>query len=178
MTQTFKVGAPSLFVELTAWVAILLAVLVSVSAVVQNAEVAAVLPAWRSGADHLLPFTGLLLAYLPWVMGAGVALSAALLAASIGLLMRQEWARRVFIGLLVVAIVANLLGLWLQYEVMRLLVDGTLRATPLPAQAAGVFDGLASATQIMAMLVTLIGCGLLGWVIRRLMSDNVRQEFA
>jgi hypothetical protein len=178
MTQTFKVGAPSLFVELTAWVAILLAVLASVSALVQNAEVAAVLPAWRGGADGLLPFTRLLLDYLPWVMGAGVVLSAALLAAAIGLLMRHEWARRVFIGLLVVAIVANLLGLWLQYEVVRSLVDGTLRTTPLPAQAAGVFGGLADATQIMAMLVTLTGCALLGWVIRRLMSDSVRQEFA
>jgi hypothetical protein len=41
-----------------------------------------------------------------------------------------------------------------------------------------VFGGLADATQIMAMLVTLGGCALLGWVIRRLMSDAVRQEFA
>jgi hypothetical protein len=178
MTQTFKVGAPSLFVELTAWVAILLAVLASASALVQHAEAAAVLPVWRSGPDGLLPFTRLMLAYLPWVLGAGVVLSAVLLAASIGLLMRHEWARRAFIGLLVVAIVANLVGLWLQYEVMRLLVDGTLRTTPLPAHAAGVFDGLASATQVLAMLVTLIGCALLGWVIRRLMSDSVRQEFA
>jgi hypothetical protein len=178
MTQTFKVGAPSLFVELPAWVAILLAVLASVSALVQNAEVAAALPAWRDGADSLMPFSRLLLAYLPWVMGAGVVLSVALLAAAIGLLMRQEWARRTFIGLLGVVIVANLLGLWLQYEVMHALVDGTLRATSLPPLAVGVFGGLADATRIMALVVTLGGCALLGWVIRRLMSDTVRQEFA
>jgi hypothetical protein len=177
-TRTFKVGAPSLFVEWTAWVAILLAVLASLSALVQNAEVAAALPAWRDGSDGLLPVTRLLLAYLPWVMGAGVALSAALLAAAIGLLMRQEWARRAFIGLLAVAIIANLAGLWLQHELVRSLVHGTLQATALPPQAAGVFGGLADATQIMAMLVTLVGCALLGWVIRRLMSDAVRQEFA
>jgi hypothetical protein len=92
--------------------------------------------------------------------------------------MRQEWARRTFIGLLAVAIIANLAGLWLQHELVRSLVHGTLQATALPPQAAGVFGGLADATQIMAMLVTLVGCALLGWVIRRLMSDAVRQEFA
>jgi hypothetical protein len=178
MTQTFKVGARSLFVETTAWVAILLALLASMSALVQNAEVASVLPAWRDGSDSLLPFTRLLLAYLPWVMGGGFVLSVALLATAIGLLMRQEWARRAFIGLLLVVIVANLSGLWLQYEVVRALVDGTLRTSPLPAQAAGVFGGLADATQWMAMAVTLIGCALLGWVIRGLMSEAVRQEFA
>jgi hypothetical protein len=177
-TQTFKVGAPSLFVETTAWVAIVLAVLASGSALVQNAEVASALPAWRDGRDTLLPLSRLLLDYLSWVMGAAVVLSAALLAAAIGLLMRQEWARLAFIGLLGVVIVANLAGLWLQHEVVHSLVHATLRTTPLPPQAAGVFDGLADATQIMAMLVTLAGCGGLAWVIRRLMSDAVRQEFA
>lgn len=178
MTQTFKVGAPSLFVELTAWIAIVLAGLASVSALVQNAEVAAVMPAWREAGNSLLPVSRLLLDYLPWVMGTGVVLSVALLAAAIGLLMRHEWARRAFIGLLAVVIVANLVGLWLQHEVVQALVDGTLRTTPLPPQAAGVFGGLADATRMMAMVVTLIGCALLGWVIRRLMSDTVRQEFA
>ena len=178
MTQTFNVGARSMFVEFTAWVAILIAALASISAVVQNAEVASVLPAWRTGSEALLPATRLLLAYLPWVMGAGVVLSVVLLAAAIGLLMRQEWARRAFIGLLAVVIVANLAGLWLQYEVVQSLVAGTLRSSPLPAQALGVFGGLADATQVMAMLVTLAACAVLGWVIRRLMSDAVRQEFA
>ncbi len=79
-TQTFKVGAPSLFVETTAWVAIVLAVLASGSALVQNAEVASALPAWREGRDPLLPLSRLRLDYLSWVMGAAVVLSAALLA--------------------------------------------------------------------------------------------------
>jgi hypothetical protein len=30
----------------------------------------------------------------------------------------------------------------------------------------------------MAVLMTLVGCALLGWIIRRLMSAVVRQEFA
>jgi len=31
---------------------------------------------------------------------------------------------------------------------------------------------------VMAVLMTLAGCGLLAWIIRRLMSAVVRQEFA
>jgi len=59
--------------------------LASVSALVQNAEVASVLQAWRSGGEMLLPMTQLLLGYLPWVMGAGVVLSMLLLACAAGL---------------------------------------------------------------------------------------------
>ena len=73
---------------------------------------------------HAAPLvTGLLLGYLPWVVGFGLVMSLATLASAIGLLLRLDWARRVFIGLLVVAIVANLLGLWLQQEVLQSVVQ-------------------------------------------------------
>lgn len=177
MANTINVGSRSLFVTVTAWVFIALAALASVSALVQNAEVTSVLPAWRSGGDLLLPITQLLLAYLPWVMGAGVVLSMLLLACAVGLLLRLEWARRVFIALLFVVITANLAGLWLQHEVLHALVDSTLRRGALPQQAADVFGGMATAAQGMAVFVTLAVCAWMGWVIRRLMSDAVRQEF-
>lgn len=178
MPQVIKVGAPSLFVEATAWAAIVLAVLASSSALVQHAEVDAMLPAWRSGSGMLTPLARGLLAYLPWVMGVGAVVSVVLLAAAIGLLMRLEWARRTFIGLLGVVIVANLLGLWVQYEVVHALVDGSLPTPGLPANADALPGVLADAPRRMTMAVTLGGCALLAWVIRRLMSDAVRQEFA
>jgi hypothetical protein len=104
--------------------------------------------------------------------------SLATLAAAVGLLLRLDWARRVFIGLLAFAIVANLLGLWLQHEVVQSLVSSTLTRTPLPPQAADVFGGFVTAARVMAVGVTLLVCALMGWVIRRLMSPAVRQEFA
>jgi hypothetical protein len=171
MPQTYTVGARSLFVTATAWVFIVLAGLTSVAALVQNAAVASLLPA--------LPLlTGLLLGYLPWVVGAGFAMSLATLASAIGLLMRLDWARRSFIGLLVVAIVANLLGLWLQHEVVQSVVSSTLQSVAIPQQALGVFGGFVTAARVLAVLMTLAGCGLLVWIIRRLMSANIRQEFA
>lgn len=180
MPQTFNVGARSLFVTVTAWIAIVLSALVSASAVVQNAFVASVAPLASGGANlPALPLlTNLLLGYLPWVVGTGLLMSLLMLASAIGLLLRLEWARRAFIAVLMIAIVANLLGLWLQHEVVQSVVTSALSGSPLPPQAAGVFGGFVTAARVMAALVTLVTCAVFGWVIRRLMSAPVRQEFA
>lgn len=179
MPQTFNVGARSLFVTATAWAFIVLAAVASVSALLQNAAVASLMPGLQVSVPQPLPLlTGLLMGYLPWVVGAGLIVSLLTLASAIGLLLRLDWARRTFIGLLVVAIVANLLGLWLQHEVVQSVVDHTLSRTSIPASALGVFGGFVTAARVMAVLMTLVGCSLLVWIIRRLMSASVRQEFA
>ena len=178
MPQTFNVGARSLFVTATAWGFIILAALTSVSALVQNAAVASLMPGLQIATARLPLLTGLLIGYLPWVVGVGLVMSLATLASAIGLLMRLDWARRSFIVLLVVAIFANLLGLWLQQEVVQSVVSNTLNNVAIPQQAMGVFGGFVTAARVMAVLMTLVGCALLGWIIRRLMSATVRQEFA
>jgi hypothetical protein len=158
---------------------IVLAALASVTALLQNAAVASLLPAWVSaGQSRALPgFVQWLIGYLPWFVGAGVVVSFATLGSAIGLLLRLDWARRTFIGLLVLAIVANLLGLWLQQEVMQSVVHDTLARTPVPAHLLGVFGGFVTAARVMAVLLTLAACALLAWIIRRLMAEAVRQEF-
>jgi len=173
MPITIAVGARSLFVTATAWVFILLGVMASLSALVQNAMLASLMPAPATSG-----VMGLLMGYLPWVVGTGLVISLATLASAIGLLLRLDWARRTFIVLLVVAIVANLLGLWLQQEMMQSVVSSTLVNAAIPSQALGVFGGFVTAVRVMAVVVTLGACALLGWIIRRLMSDGVRQEFA
>jgi hypothetical protein len=180
MPQTYNVGARSIFVTATAWVFIILAALASVSALVQNAAVASLMPGLYLATErNPLPLlTGLLIGYLPWVVGTGLVMSLATLASAIGLLVRLDWARRAFIGLLVVAIFANLLGLWLQQEVVQSVVNNTLSSVAVPQQAMSVFGGFVTAARVMAVLMTLVGCLLLGWIIRRLMSATVRQEFA
>jgi hypothetical protein len=180
MPQTFNVGSKSLFVTVTAWVFIVLAALASVSALLQNAAMASFLPGLTVvGNVQPLPLlTGLLMGYLPWVVGAGLAVSLATLACAIGLLVRLEWARRIFIALLVLAIAANVAGLWLQQEVLQSLVSNTLARSPLPPLVADVFGGFVTAARVMAVLVTVGACLLMVWIIRRLMSPAVRQEFA
>jgi len=179
MPNTINVGARSLFVTVTAWVFIVLAALTSASALVQNAAVASLMPGLQTGGQYPLPLlTGLLVGYMPWVVGTGLVMSVATLASAVGLLLRLDWARRVFICLLAVAIVANLLGMWLQQEVVQSVVSRTLSSTPIPAQALGVFGGFVTAARVMALLMTLGACSVLVWIIRRLMSPSVRQEFA
>lgn len=180
MPQTYTVGSRSLFVTAIAWMFIVLAALTSASALVQNAAVASLMPGLQLATErNPLPLlTGLLVGYLPWVVGLGLVMSLATLASAIGMLMRLDWARRTFIGLLVVAIVANLLGLWLQQEVVESVVSNTLSSVAIPAQALGVFGGFVTAARVMAVLMTLGGCALLVWIIRRLMSAAIRQEFA
>ena len=159
---------------------IVLAALASLSALVQNAAVASLMPGWvLAGEKQGLPLlTGWLIGYLPWVVGAGLVISFATLASAIGLLLRLDWARRSFIGLLALAIVVNLLGLWLQQEVVQSVVHNTLSRTVVPAQVLGVFGGFVTAARVMAVAMTLAACAMLAWIIRRLMSDSVRQEFA
>ena len=180
MPHTIQVGGRSLLVTLTAWVFIVLGALTSVSALVQNAVVASLVPGMHvSGDSHPLPLlTGWLMGYLPWVVGAGFVMSLATLASAIGLLVRLDWARRVFIGVLTLAIVANLAGLWLQQEVVQSVVSATLTSAPIPPQALGVFGGFVTAARVMAILFTLGACTMFGWIIRSLMSPRVRQEFA
>ena len=179
MPHTINVGGRSLFVTATAWVFIILSVLASASALVQNAAVGSVMPALQAGNGQPLPLlTSFLVGYLPWVMGAALVMSLATLASAIGLLLRLDWARRAFIGVLAVAIVVNLTGLWLQQELVQSVVSSTLTSAPIPPQALGVFGGFVTAARVMGMLVTLGGCALLAWIIRALMSSRVRREFA
>jgi hypothetical protein len=84
----------------------------------------------------------------------------------------------VFIGMLGFAIVANLLGLWIQHELVQSVVSSTLSSTRLAPEALGVFGGFVTATRVMAVVMTVAACWVLAWVIRRLMSPSVRQEFA
>ena len=180
MPHTIQVGGRSLLVTLTAWVFIVLGALASASALVQNAVVASLGPGMHvSGDTQPLPLlTGWLMGYLPWVVGAGLVMSLATLASAIGLLLRLDWARRVFIGVLTLAIVANLAGLWLQQEMVQSVVSATLTRAPIPPQALGVFGGFVTAARVMAIVFTLGACTMLAWIIRSLMSPRVRQEFA
>jgi hypothetical protein len=178
MPQTFNVGSRSLFVTLVAWLFVAVAAMASASALLHGAGVAL-------GADEALSLPqapGALLSafvsgHIGWVMGAGLLLAVATIVAGIGLMMRLEWARRTFIGLLVVAVLFNLAGLWLQHELVQGMLYSSLSGVKLPAAAQDLFGGFVTASRVMAAVVTLGLCALLLWIMRRLMSPSVRSEF-
>jgi hypothetical protein len=176
MPQTYNVGSRSRFVNFVAWMFILLAAFACEWAVIQNASQSS----WAglSGDRAALPWLTGLLRHATWVFTASVALSLATMVCAVGLLRRIEWARRVFIGLLMVAIVVDLSGLWLQQEFMHLLVDSALRQSTLTQPAADLFGGVVTMARVLAGFLTLVASLALAGIIRRLMSPSVRQEFA
>ena len=163
MPQTYNVGSRSRFVNFIAWMFILLAAFACEWAVIQNASQSS----WAvlSGDQSSLPWlTGLLMRHATWVFTTAVALSLATMVCAV--------------GLLIVAIVVNLSGLWLQQEFMHLLVDSALRQATLTQSAADVFGGVVTAARVLAGFITLVASVALVGIIRRLMSPAVRQEFA
>lgn len=177
MPQTFTVGSRSLFVNAVAWLALLAALLLTgsaVSAFMASSALPGQIPAdWRPRllADELPDL-------LPWLQLAALVLAGVTVAAAIGLLRRRDWARRVFIALLGLAVVLNLAGLGLQQALVLWLVQATLAHAALPQAVAPVFEGFVVATRSMSALVTLGGCALLAGVAWRLSQPMVRQEFA
>jgi len=174
MPQTYNVGSRSRFVTFIGWLFVLLGAAACEWAVIQNAAHSS----WAVQLAGEKGLAGLLLRYLPWAFSCAIALSLAIVVCAFGLLRRVEWARRVFIGLLMVAIGVDLASLWLQQELVHLLVDPALHGLTLSQQAAEVFGGMLTAVRVSAGAVTLVASLALAAIIRRLMSPAVRQEFA
>jgi hypothetical protein len=177
MPQTFNVGARSRFVTFVAWLFIALSVFACAWAVIQNATQSS----WAAelATHRALPgLGGVLVRQLPWLLSTAAALSLATGLCAFGLLRRLEWARRLFIGLLGLAIMVDLAGLWLQQEMVHLLVESALRDAPLPRGAADLLGGAVTTARVLAGLLTLGASLALAGIIRRLMSPSVRQEFA
>jgi hypothetical protein len=182
MPQTFSVGARSRFVTGVALATLLLSLVGLVAGVLEQATqvawAATLAFAGEAGHGPLPPATRWLARELPWVIDVGVVLCAAMAVASLGVIQRLEWARRVFIAGLVATAVVALGGLWLQQEFMQLLADTAHRRAPLPAPAGDVLDGLLAAARWLGVGATAVATLLGVAVIRRLGSDAVRQEFA
>jgi hypothetical protein len=146
MPHTIYLGTRSLFITSTAWVFIVLGLAASTSAFLQHAQLMS-LPAPLQGHPQL-----------SWVLLAALAMSLVTVASAVGLLLRLEGARRAFIGVLALAIVANVAGLALQAVWVQSLVDTAVILAAVPAQ--------------------VLACGVLGWIIHSLMSPGVKQQFA
>lgn len=178
MPQTFSVGARSRFVTFVAWLFLALAAFACAWAVIQNATQASWAAELATRRPALPGLSGLLVRELPWLLSAAAALSLATGLCAIGLLRRMEWARRLFIGLLGLAIMVDLAGLWLQQEMVHLVVESALREATLPQRAADLLGGAVTTARVLAALLTLGASLALAGIIRRLMSPAVRQEFA
>lgn len=127
--------------------------------------------------DMPLPM-GWIFAHMIWLFRGFLLLSIITLVAAIGLLLRRNWGRRLFIGLMVLAIGYQLLGLLLQWwftgsmqQLMQLPPDA-------PTQFANGMQWFMRVVQVFSALMAIGLSVLFGWIIRRLCSAPIRREFA
>ena len=163
MTQTFRVGARSRFVTFTAWLFIVLAAIGVVAAFLQNASASSWVAQARFASPALSGLADWLRDHVPMVMSLGLALAVAQLVSAIGLLL--------------LAVVVNLGGMWLQQALMVSWVDAALQSVSVPPGLAGLLEGLLTATRSMAVLLGLLASAALAWMAWRLTWPSVRQEF-
>jgi len=99
-------------------------------------------------------------------------LSATCLFVAISLLKRKNWARIVFIGLMCLGIVYTLGGLVLQFIMLRSMDEFTGGAPP-PPDVQNMFAIMKIAFVIIALGIS----ALLGYIIKKLFSKEIKAEF-
>lgn len=170
------------FVTAVAWIFIALAGFATLISLLQNIMVNLLFPleemraAMREAdkSQPMPPFVGFLFENFQLLFLFFFLVCTATLAASIGLLLRKNWARVVFIGIMVLGVLWNVTGAILPFFVFP----------ALPPAAEGVPDDFARNFELMMkvmmgfMVVVAIAFSVLfGWIAKRLLSDEIRQEF-
>jgi hypothetical protein len=99
------------------------------------------------------------------------------LTASIGLLRRHNWARLLFMGILALGAAYSLAGIFLQRAIMPSFAipataDSTMR------QVTQQFDQFFHIFQTVMLVMSLGFAALFGWLLYRMASPHIRNEFA
>ena len=180
--ESESAAARSSFVTSLAWTFIVLAGFGTAISLLQNVMVNFVLPtgeirgAMREvyGPQALPPFASFMFGHLRLFAAFSLVVSASMLVSAIGLLKRRNWARMIFIGLMVLGVVWNLAGLFIPYFMAS-------SFPPVPKTAPHEFqDSFRLMTHIMVGVTTVIAivfAVLFAWAAKRLMSVNIKREF-
>ena len=94
------------------------------------------------------------------------------LIASIGLLLRRNWARVTMIVLMIGSIVSQLIGMLAQFNLM-----GHIRQQFAAAPGAPDMGAFFVAMAVFSAIFGLGFCFLFGWIAKRLMSPEIAAEF-
>lgn len=170
----------STFVTVVAWIFIAIAGFSTVMGILQKVMVNIILgtdafPLESAGAEqHIPPVALFMFQNMRWVFLAFLMASTVTLIAAIGLLLRKNWARRVIIGLLALAIVWNIGGLVVQHLFISSMPS--LQAD-MPPDFKNVFDVFRIVITAFSVVVALVFSVLFGWIIKRLVSPIIRAEF-
>ena len=170
----------STFVTVVAWIFIALSGFGTAISILQNILVQTVFrspevsQAVQTPPPGTPPFAAFMTAHFQWFFLAFLLVSAFMLASSIGLLKRRNWARLSFIGLLSLAILWQIGGLALQFSMISSMRQQfSAAAVQGGPDMAPFFIGIAVVSVLFAVGFSV----LFGWIIKRLLSPAVVAEF-
>jgi len=179
----------STFVTVVAWIFIILSGFATFISLLQNLMVGFIPRDMFDSAmqdstfTHVMPPAArFMFSHLQLLILCFFILTALTLAASIGLLQRRNWARLLFVGLLGLGIVYNLAGLVLQQSMLssmtsRFPLDSAISADSTFRTTAQQFDQMMAGFRVVMYVVTIGFAALFGWIIAKLLSRPIREEF-
>ena len=164
------------FVTVVAWVFIVLSGFITLISALQNIMIRSM--PWDQLSSGLQDSTfskaipgpaRAMFAHMPLFVLLFFILSLTTLVASIGMLHRQNWARRVFIGMLCVNVAYVLGGIFIQRSMIS-----SFNAPEGDAS----FESVIAIMRAAMLVVSLAIAGVCGWLAMKLHSPRIRGEFA
>lgn len=171
---------PSTFVNVLAWIFIVLAGFTTCISILQNIMIHTLFPREEmqqamQQAEHnqqIPPYFEFMFNHFDLFFAAFLVISATTFIAAIALLKRKNWARILFIGLMALGIAWNVAGLVLQFTLFSSFPDFAGAQAPPPE-----FQSVMQIMRIASVVMVLAFCSLFGFIIAKLCSKKIRAEF-
>lgn len=183
MNTSPEVVAPrSSFVTSVAWTFIVLAGFATAITLLQNIMISVMFPVEEIRASMreaqksppMPAFASFMLDHIRLMFGLFFAVCALTLMSAIGLLKRKNWARLIFISMMVLGMLWNLAGVFIPYFMFS-------SFPPISETAPrDLHDNFQLMTNIMmgfTTVIVIIFALLFGWIAKRLMSPDIKGEF-
>jgi hypothetical protein len=173
--------ARSAFVTTVAWVFIALAGFATLISILQNVMIYTFFPLDQMHAamaqareqQQMPAFTLFMFEHIRELFTGFLVVTSGTLIISIGLLRRHNWARILFVTLLVLGIIWNIGGLFWQWFFFRSIPQ----PPQTPAQVRAQFETMFIVMGIFSVIMALGMSVLFGWIIKRLTSTAIKNEF-
>jgi len=170
----------SKFVTNVAWIFIVLTGFSTLISILQNIMITLMVPANEikgalnkpGVAEHMPVMARFMFSHIQLFFFGFFVVSAIMLVSSIGLLKRKNWARLVFITILVLGIIWNVSSLFLQSAIMPKMPTEVMQQQGAKNLQI-IFEIMRVFTAIMAIGMSV----LFAWIIKKLVSLNIKQEF-
>jgi NADH:ubiquinone oxidoreductase subunit 6 (subunit J) len=171
----------SSFVTGVAWTFIALAGFATLIALLQNIMLSVMMPAEEmqktmrgaEQAQNIPAFARFMFDNFRLVFASFLILSAVTLVSAIGLLKRKNWARLTFIGIMGVGVLWNVAGVVLPF----LIFSSFTMPEGAPADFRGQHDLMMKVMTAFTILIAVAFAGLFVWIIKRLVSNDIKREF-